>query len=194
MSKENKNEMRERSKESKVRNKRNTDGDGYSCDSTLRPRAYATRARAKREGQQAYDSKGRPRAKREGQQAYDSKGRPHAKREGQQAYDSKGRAHAKREAEVKSRLRRWLEKLEAEGIQDPVPVVVGHAVKVTHGTKDDRNKWMKIANRGINSFMGVLMEFEYDLEKPDMPRLRHLPSAFQARLNRVLPYTGRAGR
>ena len=162
MSKEKKNEMRERSKESKVRNKRNTDGDGYSCDSTLRPRAYAARARAKREGQQAYDSK--------------------------------GRAHAKREAEVKSRLRRWLEKLEAEGIQDPVPVVVGHAVKVTHGTKDDRNKWMKIANRGINSFMGVLMEFEYDLEKPDMPRLRHLPSAFQARLNRVLPYTGRAGR
>ena len=98
------------------------------------------------------------------------------------------RARARRKAEVKSRLRRWLEKLEAEGIQDPVPIVVGRAVKVTHGTKDDRNKWMKIANRGINSFMGVLMEFEYDLEKPDMPRLRNLPSAFQARLNRVLPY------
>ena len=140
MSKENKNEKRERSKESKVRNKRNTDGDGYSCDDISRPRAYATRARARRK------------------------------------------------AEVKSRLRRWLEKLEAEGIQDPVPVVVDQAVKVTHGTKDDRNKWMKIANRGINSFMGVLMEFEYDLEKPDMPRLRTLPSAFQARLNRVLPY------
>ena len=140
MSKENKNETRERSKESKVRNKRNTDGDGYSCDDISRPRAYASRARATRK------------------------------------------------AEVKSRLRRWLEKLEAEGIQDPVPIVVGRAVKVTHGTKDDRNKWMKIANRGINSFIGVLMEFEYDLEKPDMPRLRHLPSAFQARLNRVLPY------
>ena len=140
MSKENKNEKRERSKESKVRNKRNTDGDGYSCDDISRPRAYATRARAKRK------------------------------------------------AESKSGLRRWLEKLEAEGIQDPVPVVVDQAVKVTHGTKDDRNKWMKIANRGINSFMGVLMEFEYDLEKPDMPRLRNLPSAFQARLNRVLPY------
>ena len=140
MSKENKNEKRERSKESKVRNKRNTDGDGYSCDDISRPRAYATRARARRK------------------------------------------------AEAKSPLRRWLEKLEAEGIQDPVPIVVGRAVKVTHGTKDDRNKWMKIANRGINSFMGVLMEFEYDLEKPDMPRLRHLPSAFQARLNRVLPY------
>ena len=140
MSKENKNEKRERSKESKVRNKRNTDGDGYSCDDISRPRAYATRARAKRK------------------------------------------------AESKSGLRRWLEKLEAEGIQDPVPIVVDQAVKVTHGTKDDRNKWMKIANRGINSFMGVLMEFEYDLEKPDMPRLRNLPSAFQARLNRVLPY------
>ena len=141
MSKEKKNEMRERSKESKVRNKRNTDGDGYSCDSSLRPRACARR-----------------------------------------------RAKARRKAEVKSRLRRWLEKLEAEGIQDPVPIVVSHAVEVTHGTVDDRNKWMKIANRNINSFMGVLAEFEYDLEKPDMPRLRHLPSAFQARLNRVLPF------
>ena len=140
MNKETKNEKRERSKESKVRNKRNTDGDGYSCDDISRPRAYASRARARRK------------------------------------------------AEAKSRLRRWLEKLEAEGIQDPVPIVVGRAVKVAHGTKDDRNKWMKIANRGINSFMGVLMEFEYDLEKPDMPRLRNLPSAFQARLNRVLPY------
>ena len=140
MSKENKNEKRERSKESKVRNKRNTDGDGYSCDDISRPRAYATRARARRK------------------------------------------------AESKSGLRRWQEKLEAEGIQDPVPIVVDQAVKVTHGTKDDRNKWMKIANRGINSFMGVLMEFEYDLEKPDMPRLRNLPSAFQARLNRVLPF------
>ena len=141
MSKENKSEKRERSKESKVRNKRNTDGDGYSCDNALRPRACARR-----------------------------------------------RASAKRKAEVKSRLRRWLERLEAEGIQDPVPFVVNHAVKVTHGTKDDRNKWMKIANRGINSFMGVLMEFEYDLEKPDMPRLRNPVAAFQARLNRVLPF------
>ena len=140
MSKENKNEKRERSKESKVRNKRNTVGDGYSCDDISRPRAYATRARARRK------------------------------------------------AEAKGPLRRWQEKLEAEGIQDPVPIVVNQAVKVTHGTKDDRNKWMKIANRGINSFMGVLMEFEYDLEKPDMPRLRNLPSAFQARLNRVLPF------
>ena len=140
MSKENKNEKRERSKESKVRNKRNTDGDGYSCDDISRPRAYATRARARRK------------------------------------------------AEVKSRLRRWLEKLEAEGIQDPVPVVVNYAVELLHATASDRRKWMKIANRGINSFMGVLMEFEYDLEKPDMPRLRNLPSAFQARLNRVLPY------
>ena len=140
MSKENKNEKRERSKESKVRNKRNTVGDGYSCDDISRPRAYATRARARRK------------------------------------------------AEVKSRLRRWMEKLEAEGIQDPVPIVVNYAVALLHATASDRRKWMKIANRGINSFMGVLMEFEYDLEKPDMPRLRNLPSAFQARLNRVLPF------
>ena len=146
MAKEKKNEMRERSKESKVRNKRNTDGDGYSCDDILRPRAYAHM-----------------------------------------------RAKALRKAEVKSRFRRWMEKLEVEGIQDPVPIVVDQAVRVTHGTTDDRNKWMKIANRGINSFMGVLMEFEYDLEKPDMPRLRHLPSAFQARLNRVLPKPGKGG-
>ena len=96
MSKENKNEKRERSKESKVRNKRNTVGDGYSCDDISRPRAYATRARARRK------------------------------------------------AEVKSRLRRWLEKLEAEGIQDPVPIVVNYAVALLHATASDRRKWMKI--------------------------------------------------
>ena len=140
MSKENKNETRERSKESKVRNKRNTDGDGYSCDDISRPRAYATRARERRK------------------------------------------------AEAKSGLRRWLEKLEAEGIQDPVPIVVNYAVELLHGTKDDRRKWMKIANRGINSFMGVLAEFEADLKHPNMGRLHNPIAAFQARLNRVLPY------
>ena len=182
MSKENKNEKRERSKESKVRNKRNTDGDGYSCDDISRPRAYATRARARRkiagataDTIRAYAT--RARARRKGKGRVRDQVLPYATR-----------ARARRKAESKSGLRRWLEKLEAEGIQDPVPIVVDQAVKVTHGTKDDRNKWMKIANRGINSFMGVLMEFEYDLEKPDVPRLRNLPSAFQARLNRVLPY------
>ena len=140
MNKENKSEKRERSKESKVRNKRNTDGDGYSCDDISRPRAYAARARAKHK------------------------------------------------AEAKSPLRRWQEKLEAEGIQDPVPVVVNYAVELLHATASDRRKWMKIANRGINSFMGVLSEFEADLKNPNMGRLRNPIAAFQARLNRVLPY------
>ena len=140
MNKETKNEKRERSKESKVRNKRNTDGDGYSCDDISRPRAYATRARARRK------------------------------------------------AEAKSGLRRWLEKLEAEGIQDPVPIVVNYAVELLHATASDRRKWMKIANRGINSFMGVLSEFEADLKNPNMGRLHNPIAAFQARLNRVLPF------
>ena len=97
------------------------------------------------------------------------------------------RARARRKGEAKSRLRRWLEKLEAEGIQDPVPIVVNYAVKLLHGTASDRRKWMKIANRGINSFMGVLSEFETDLKNPNMGRLRNPIAAFQARLNRVLP-------
>ena len=168
MSKETKSEKRERSKESKVRNKRNTDGDGYSCDNALRPRAYNARVRA---------ASVRPAGLASTPDTREVL-----------APCGLRRVKAKRKAEVKSRLRRWLAKLEAEGIQDPVPIIVNHAVKVTHGTKDDRNKWMKIANRNINSFMGVLMEFEYDLEKPDMPRLRNPVAAFQARLNRVLPY------
>ena len=91
----------------------------------------------------------------------------------------------RRKAEAKSRLRRWLEKLEAEGIQDPVPVVVDHAVELLHGTADDRRIWMKIANRGINSFMGVLFEFEADLKNPNLGRPRNPVTAFQARLIRL---------
>ena len=140
MSKEKKNEMRERSKESKVRNKRNTDGDGYSCDSALRPRAYAHM-----------------------------------------------RARQGREVAAKSKILRWVERLEAEGVQDPVPQYVSIAVELCHGTEKDRLIWMKIANRNINSFMGVVEDFAIDLERPSMSRLKNPPAAFQKRLNRVLP-------
>ena len=144
MRKEKKNEKRENPsglpKESKVRNKRNTDGDGYSCDAIHRPRAHARR-----------------------------------------------RAKAEREAKAKSKILQWLEKLEAEGVTDPVPQYVSIAVDLCHGTDKDRLIWMKIANRNINSFMGVVQDFAIDLEKPSMSRLRHPPSAFQKRLNRVLP-------
>ena len=140
MSKENKSEKRERSKESKVRNKRNTDGDGYSCDDILRPRAYAHR-----------------------------------------------RARQKREVAAKSKILRWLEALEAEGVTDPVPQYVSIAVELCHGTEKDRLIWMKIANRNINSFMGVVEDFAIDLERPSMSRLKNPPAAFQKRLNRVLP-------
>ena len=64
---------------------------------------------------------------------------------------------------------------------------VDMAVEFCHGTPDDRRKWLKIANRGINSFTGVLSEFEVDLKNPNMGRLRKPAAAFQARLNRVLP-------
>ena len=140
MRKEIKNEMRERSKESKARNKRNTDGDGYYCDSSLRPRACARR-----------------------------------------------RERATREAKAKSKILQWLEKLEAEGVQDPVPQYVSIAVELCHGTDDDRLQWMTIANRNINSFIGVVEDFAIDLEKPSMSRLRNPPAVFQKRLNRVLP-------
>ena len=100
---------------------------------------------------------------------------------------------AERKAAAKSKIRRWLERLEAEGISDPVPQYVSIAVELCHGTNDDRLQWMKIANRNINSFMGVVEEFATDLENPSMSRLRHRPSAFQARLNRVLPKPKKGG-
>ena len=69
-----------------------------------------------------------------------------------------------------------------------MPVVVNYAVELLHATASDRRKWMKIANRGINPFMGVLAEFEDDLKNPKMGRLHSPVAAFQARLNRVWPY------
>ena len=39
----------------------------------------------------------------------------------------------------------------------------------------------------VNTFLGVLMDFEYDLEKHTDHPLRNPAAAFQARLNRVLP-------
>ena len=146
MPKEKKREMRESPppppKESKVRNKRNTDGDGYSCDQSLRPRAYAQR-----------------------------------------------RAKAKRKRLARRTLATWQAQLEQEGVTDPVPFYVDMAVELCHGTPGDRRQWLKIANRNINSFTGVLSEFEVDLKNPNMGRLRNPPAAFQNRLNRVLPKT-----
>ena len=146
MQKEKKREMRESPppppKESKVRNKRNTDGDGYSCDQSLRPRAYAQR-----------------------------------------------RAKAKRKRLARRTLATWQARLEQEGVTDPVPFYVDMAVELCHGTPGDRRQWLKIANRNINSFTGVLSEFEVDLKNPNMGRLRKPAAAFQKRLNRVLPKT-----
>lgn len=83
-----------------------------------------------------------------------------------------------------------MERIEAEGVQDPVPLLVDEAVRVCRGTADDRAKWMKIANRGVNSFLGVLCEFEAALEGTALPPPRKPAAAFQARLNRVLPFPG----
>lgn len=48
--------------------------------------------------------------------------------------------------------------------------------------------------RNLNSFIGVLMEFELDCEKhPDHP-LRNPSAAFQKRHNRVLPKSAKGGR
>ena len=96
-------------------------------------------------------------------------------------------ARAKRKREVSAKMLAWLERLDAKGFQDPVPPTVDEAVRVTGGTDDDRLQWMKICNRGLNTFLGVLMEFEYDLEKHTNHPLRNPAAAFQARLNRVLP-------
>ena len=144
MRKEKKREKREippsPPKESKARNKRTSDGDGYSCDGFLRPRACECRG-----------------------------------------------VRAKRKREVSVKMLAWLQRLETEGFQDPVPPTVDEAVRVTGGTDDDRLMWLKIANRGLNTFLGALMDFEYDLERHTNHPLRNPRAAFQARLNRVLP-------
>ena len=127
-------------KESKVRNKRTSDGDGVSCDTALSPRAGA-----------------------------------------------RGGAREKRRRTVSAKMLAWLAQLNAEGFEDPVKPTVEEAVRVTGGSDDDRLQWMKICNRGLNTFLGVLMDFEYDLEKHTDHPLRNPAAAFQARLNRVLP-------
>ena len=96
-------------------------------------------------------------------------------------------ARAKRKREVSAKMLAWLERLDAEGFQDPVPPTVDEAVRVTGGTEDDRQQWLKIANRGLNTFLLALMDFEYDLERHTDHPLRNPRAAFQARLNRVLP-------
>ena len=50
--------------------------------------------------------------------------------------------------------------------------------------------WLKIANRGLNTFLLALMDFEYDLERHTNHPLRNPRAAFQTRLNRVLPKGG----
>ena len=144
MAQEKKRERRENPlgfpKESKVRNKRTSDGDGVSCDTALSPRAGV-----------------------------------------------RGGAREKRRRTVSAKMLAWLEQLNAEGFEDPVKPTVEEAVRVTGGSDDDRLQWMKICNRGLNTFLGVLMDFEYDLEKHTDHPLRNPAAAFQARLNRVLP-------
>ena len=152
MAQEKKRERRENPlgfpKESKVRNKRTSDGDGVSCDTALRPRAGAC----------ARVAGGRGAGARE-----------------------------KRRRTVSAKMLAWLAQLNAEGFEDPVKPTVEEAVRVTGGSDDDRLQWMKICNRGLNTFLGVLMDFEYDLEKHTDHPLRNPAAAFQARLNRVLP-------
>lgn len=84
-------------------------------------------------------------------------------------------------------VRKWLEDFAERRVRDFVPEVCRIAVRITGGTEDDYWVWMKIANRNIDSFMGVLAEFEYDCQRADGRIPRNKVAAFQARLNRVLP-------
>ena len=99
------------------------------------------------------------------------------------------RARAKRKREASAKFLAWLERLDAEGRPDPVRQIVDEAVTVTGGTEDDRWLWIKIANRGLNTFYLTLQEFEADLEKCTRRNkpLRNPRAAFQKRLNTVLP-------
>ena len=103
------------------------------------------------------------------------------------------RARQMREVAAKSKILRWLEALEAVGVTDPVPQYVAIAVELCDGTPKDRLIWMKMANRNINSFMGVVQDFAIDMEKPSMSRLQNPSAVFQTRLNRVLPKPRKGG-
>ena len=79
------------------------------------------------------------------------------------------------------------ERLDANGVADPVTQIVDEAVRFCDGTPADRLIWLKMCNRNCNSFLGVLMEFECDVESHPQHRLDSRVKALQARLNRVLP-------
>ena len=101
------------------------------------------------------------------------------------ARDARAKDTAKAK-KVKNSIVRWYERLTAEGIEDPVPKAVDYAIALTNGTNDDRGIWLKMCNRSLNTFLGVLMEFEFDLNR-GRSQLKNRSAAFQARLNRVLP-------
>ena len=85
---------------------------------------------------------------------------------------------------------RTRERFDAHGNADPVPQLVDEAVRFCNASNEDRLIWLKICNRNPNSFLGVLMEFECDVEQHPECRLKSPAAAFQARLNRALPKGG----
>lgn len=73
-----------------------------------------------------------------------------------------------------------------EGKVDDVRLAVDQAVELLEATEDDRKLWLKMANRNLNSFLNVFLEFEIDLKEKGY-KFRSPIKAFQQRLNVVLP-------
>ena len=96
-------------------------------------------------------------------------------------YQARAREGAKRRKFTEAEVAAWRERIFAEGLEDPVKVAVGEAVR-DFGSPEDFTLWAWYANRiGVNSFLELYFEQKSIMEKC---RLRSPVRAFQSRLQR----------
>jgi len=91
------------------------------------------------------------------------------------------RAKARRRKFTEAEVAAWRERIFADGLEDPVKVAVGEAVR-DFGRPEDFTLWAWYANRiGVNSFLELYFEQKSIMREC---RLRSPAAAFHARLKR----------
>ena len=91
------------------------------------------------------------------------------------------RAKARRRKFTEAEVAAWRERIFADGLEDPVKVAVGEAVR-DFGRPEDFTLWAWYANRiGVNSFLELYFEQKSIMRAC---RLRSPAAAFHARLKR----------
>ena len=91
------------------------------------------------------------------------------------------RARAGRRQFTEAEVAAWRERIFANGLEDPVKVAVGEAVR-DFGRPEDFALWAWYANRiGVNSFLELYFEQKSVMRES---RLRNPAAAFHARLKR----------